>query len=114
MREKIVNTYMQIQLLVNTLFVLNPVLNQLSRIEIPALINWTSSFLFKCCWCWLFYSNSNRTFCMQTMEMINDQVPHSVAYCLVLHVLPMSHKKDARLIWVKSLIILVSPSCTIN
>ena len=30
-----------------------------------------------------------------------DQMPHSVAPDLGLHYLPMSHKKDARHIWVK-------------
>ena len=30
-----------------------------------------------------------------------DQMPHSVASDLSLHYLPMSHKKDARYIWVK-------------
>ena len=30
-----------------------------------------------------------------------DQMPHSVASDLGLHFLPMSHKKDARNIWVK-------------
>ena len=30
-----------------------------------------------------------------------DQTPHSVASDLGLHYLPMSHKKDARHIWVK-------------
>ena len=30
-----------------------------------------------------------------------DQMPHSVASDLGLHSLPMSHKKDARIIWVK-------------
>ena len=31
-------------------------------------------------------------------------MPHSVASDLGLHCLPMSHKKDARRIWVKMLI----------
>ena len=30
-----------------------------------------------------------------------DQMPHSVASDLGLHYLPMSHRKDARHIWVK-------------
>ena len=30
-----------------------------------------------------------------------DQTPHSVSSDLGLHYLPMSHKKDARQIWVK-------------
>ena len=40
-----------------------------------------------------FYSNSNRTFCEQT-------VPHYAASDLGLRCLPMSHKRDGRLIWV--------------
>ena len=36
-----------------------------------------------------------------------DQTPHSVASDLGLHYLPMSHKKGARLIWVKNAIILL-------
>ena len=36
-----------------------------------------------------------------------DQTPHSVASDLGLHYLPMSHKKDARHIWVKNAIILL-------
>ena len=47
-----------------------------------------------------FYSNFNRTVCKQTVE--TDQTPHSAATDLGLHSLPMSYKKDARLIWVKS------------
>ena len=31
-----------------------------------------------------------------------DQTPHYVVSDLGLHCLPMSHKKDARLIWIKS------------
>ena len=39
--------------------------------------------------------------CKQTGEP--DQTPRLAASDLVLHCLPMSHKKDARLIWVKIL-----------
>ena len=43
-----------------------------------------------------FYSNFDRTFCKETVEnLIAASDP-------VLHCLPMSHKKDTRLIWVKS------------
>ena len=31
-----------------------------------------------------------------------DQMPHFAAFDLGLHCLPMSHKKDARLIWVNN------------
>ena len=43
----------------------------------------------------------NRTFCKQLGDP--DQTPGSAASGLGLYYLPMSHKKDARLIWVKSL-----------
>ena len=70
--------------------------------EFPTDINWTSpfpilgllssifSFLFKILKILLF-ANSGEP----------DQTPHFVASDLVLHLLPMSHKKDARLIWIK-------------
>ena len=38
---------------------------------------------------------------MQANSGDPDQTPHSVASDLGLHYLPMSHKKDARNIWVK-------------
>ena len=38
---------------------------------------------------------------MQANSGNPDQTPHSVASDLGLHYLPMSHKKDARHIWVK-------------
>ena len=38
---------------------------------------------------------------MQANNGDPDQTPHSVASDLGLHYLPMSHKKDARHIWVK-------------
>ena len=46
-----------------------------------------------------FYSNFKRNFCKQNSEE-PDQTPHFAASDLVLHFLHMSHKKDARLIWV--------------
>ena len=45
---------------------------------------------------------------MQANSEDPDQMPHSVASDLGLHCLPMSHKKDARHIWVKNAIILLS------
>ena len=42
-----------------------------------------------------FYSNFNRPFCEQTVEIL------IAVSDLCLHGLPMSHKKDPRLIWVK-------------
>ena len=50
-------------------------------------------------WNFYFNSNLNRTFCKQTV-LKPDQMPHSVAADLGLHCLSMSHKMDARLIWV--------------
>ena len=44
---------------------------------------------------------------MQANSGDPDQKPHSVASDLGLHCLPMSHKKDARHIWVKNAIILL-------
>ena len=38
---------------------------------------------------------------MQANSRDPDQTLNSVAFDLGLHCLPMSHKKDARLIWVK-------------
>ena len=46
-----------------------------------------------------FYSNLKRNFCKQTVESLIRL--RFVASDLVLHCLPMSYKKDARLIWVK-------------
>ena len=43
---------------------------------------------------------------MQANSGDPDQTPHSVGSDLGLHYLPMSHKKDARHIWVKNAIIL--------
>ena len=46
---------------------------------------------------------------MQANSGYPDQMPHFVASDLGLHYLPMSHKKDARHIWVKhALILLIS------
>ena len=44
---------------------------------------------------------------MQANSEDPDQTPHSLASDLVLHYLPMSHKKDARHIWVKNAIIVL-------
>ena len=72
--------------------------------EFPIIINWNSPFPFQgllgCMF--RFYQNSNRTFCKKNSGD-PDQTPRSAASDLGLHCLSMSHKKDARLIWVKSL-----------
>ena len=44
---------------------------------------------------------------MQANSGDPDQTPYSVASNLGLHYLPMSHKKDARHIWVKNAIIML-------
>ena len=44
---------------------------------------------------------------MQANSGDPDQTPQSVASDLGLHYLPMSHKKDARPIWVKNAITLL-------
>ena len=46
------------------------------------------------------YSNLNRTFYTQTAENL-IRLPFSAASDLVTHCLPVSHKKFARLKWVK-------------
>ena len=51
---------------------------------------------------------------MQANSGDPDQTPHSVASDLGLHCLPMSHKKDARHIWVKNSIILLSHESSRN
>ena len=52
---------------------------------------------FKCVgWYFLFFPNFNRTFCKLT------EIPDVVSY-LGLHFLLLSHRKDARLIWLVKL-----------
>ena len=51
---------------------------------------------------------------MQANSGYPDQKPHSVASDLGLHCLSMSHKKDARHIWVKNAIILLSHKSSRN
>ena len=70
--------------------------------EFPADINWTSSFPMLGLFVWYF------SFLLKILKKLlfansgePDQTPHYVASDLVLHCLLMSHKKDARLIWVK-------------
>ena len=49
------------------------------------------------------FPNFNSTLCKQIVKIL---IRHRIMPCLVsdlgLHCLPMSHKKDARLIWVKA------------
>ena len=51
---------------------------------------------------------------MQANNGDPDQTLHSVAYDLGLHSLPIFHKKDARHIWVKNAIILLSHKSSRN
>ena len=51
---------------------------------------------------------------MQANSGYPDQKPHSVESDLGLHCLSMSHKKDARHIWVKNAIILLSHKSSRN
>ena len=60
------------------------------------VVGWYDSFLFKF-YKKLLFANSGEP----------HKTPHFAASDLVLHCLPMSHKKNARLIWVKITIILI-------
>ena len=51
--------------------------------------------------CFHFHSNFSGTFCLANSGE-PGQMPHSVASDLGLHCLCMSHKKEARLIWVNN------------
>ena len=64
---------------------------------LPTVINLTNLFQIQ------FHSNFESTFCKQTVETL---IRHFAGSGLGLDCLPMSHKKDARLIWVKYL-----PAC---
>ena len=67
-------------------------------------INWTSQFpsLRLLVGIVHFYSNFKRIFYKQTVDnLIIRRFECKAASDLVLQCLPMSHKKDARLIWVK-------------
>ena len=74
-------------------------LTHLCQMEFPSLIN------FRCKGSlggtFHFYSNFDRTFCKQTVEILIRKSgvwsPLFAASGLGLHCLPMSHKKDARL-----------------
>ena len=83
-------------------------LTHLSQMNFPISIVRTSLFqiLGVLCGIFHFFLNSNRTFCEQTVERDPDQKPCSAVSDLGLSYLPMSHKKDTRLIWVKMNVIL--------
>ena len=66
----------------------------LSRMDFPIYINWTSPFIFKVCSV-VFYRNSNRTFCKQTVAIqIRRRVLRRLVWdCIVC-------QRGARLKWV--------------
>ena len=76
--------------------------------DLPSLISRTSPFPIlggSTSWVFFFhfFPNFNRTFCKHTVKIL---IRHWTMQCLAvfdlgLHCLPMSHKKDARLKWVK-------------
>ena len=75
------------------------VLTHLCRMEFPIVVNLTSLFPFLGC-CVVFF------LCIQILKETTansgepDQTPPFAASDLGLHCWAMSHKKDARLIWV--------------
>ena len=70
-------------------------LTHLRRMEFPTIINLTGPFPGLLGGIFHFYSNFKRAFCKQTVETKN------VASDLDLHCLRTSHKKEARLKWLK-------------
>ena len=64
---------------------------------LPILINWTSPFPFLGLFGGIFIQILKRNFCKQTYENPDQTLPFALSD-LVLHCLPISHKKDARLI----------------
>ena len=69
--------------------------------EFPTSINWASPFPFQGLFGGIFhfYSFFKRNFCKQTVENLIGRRVFAASY-LVLHCLPMSHKKDAGLnVW---------------
>ena len=74
-----------------------------SQMEFPILIHWNNPFPFEGLLGsnFHFYSNFNRTFCVQTVKTGDpNQISHNAASDLGLYCLHMSLKKDARLTWV--------------
>ena len=66
--------------------------------EFPILINWTSPFSFEGLLGGIFHFCNN----LQASSGDPDQTQRCAASGLGLHYLPISHKKDARLIWVNT------------
>ena len=73
----------------------NAMLTHLRPMEFPTIINWTGPFPGLWGGIFHFYSNFKRAFCKQTVETQN------VASDLGLYCLRTSHKKEARVIWLK-------------
>ena len=88
----------ELVIFLDTLGVLRVILTYLGRMEFPIFINWTSQFplgvIFH------FHFNFKRIFCKHTVETL---IRRHILWCLIwvcTACLPMSHKKEARLIWV--------------
>ena len=58
-------------------------------------------FRFKGCWVVFCYFYLNFKIFCKANSGDPDQMPHSAASDLILHCMPVSNKKDKRLIWVK-------------
>ena len=67
----------------------------------PILINWTSPFPILGLLGGIFHFIQNLKETSVFKQWYSDLTPHFAASDLVLHCLPMSHKMEARLIWVK-------------
>ena len=92
------------------------ILTHLSRMEFPTLVSWTSSFPLKAFWVVFFILVKFKLNFLQANNVDPDQTPHKAASDLDLHCLPLSHKKDAMLLWVtlcQGLIILPISPCSL-
>ena len=70
--------------------------------DLPHLISRKSSFPILGVLGGIFFPIFKRTFCKQTVNiLIIDQTLHYAVSDLGLHLLPMSHKKEPRLKWIK-------------
>ena len=81
---------------------MNTILTLICRVDYSILINWTSPFLFLRVADVLFsFSSYFLEKFLQANSEDPDQLQLSAASDLGLHCLPRSHKRDARVIWVK-------------
>ena len=85
-------------------------LTHLCQMEFPSAINWRSPFVSRDVRLYFFifiqilienYASKQWRPRSEAKSADPDQMPHSLASDLGLHYLPMSHKKDAKHIWVK-------------